>query len=231
MIKVHETRITGIYISPKATAEKELEILNHVNRIGKGRAIIMGYVIARHLQWDRKSNGRGRRLVKYASKNRWKIRPPKGLTFAVKQIGNNTIDLAKTKGLLNYVTTTTQVGTFKGSDHQPIITTILTAERPDQEKGRIPKKTRALLRLSSRATEIIKTIAPSTVKEVGQCDSIEKLHRCYDKMCRAILAPWDQTRVVTSDKFKPGWSWTMDHKARLRCKYYRKAKVRNEKDA
>lgn len=61
-VLVSGVTITGIYISPNAKEDEELQALEKIKAISKGSAIIIRDMNARHEAWDSKTNGRGRRI-------------------------------------------------------------------------------------------------------------------------------------------------------------------------
>lgn len=99
IIRVGGTNITGSYISPAAIATEEDQVLNQIKGPSTDRAIIIGEINARSTLWDKMSNARGRRLVKWAANNNWKIRTPKKPTFWAQNGVFSTLDISLMKGI------------------------------------------------------------------------------------------------------------------------------------
>lgn len=230
-IRVSGISITGMYLSPAATAVEEKEVLEGITKASRGKAIIIGDLNARSVRWDEKSNRRGRDLVKWAAKFNWKIKAPSEPTFSVRSVGVSVIDIALVKGLQTSEVTTVPTNTYKGSDHSPIYLTVRVSEKRGKERGRIPKTARALAHIVEEARAIIENNASKLVEDISQCKDITQLEQCYDNFCKRILKPWENSRVSYPDRFRMGWSTRLDHKSRLRRKYYRLAKVKNDANA
>lgn len=75
-IKAARVYITNAYISPTAKAQEEDAALNVILRESRGNSILTGDLNARHKQWDKRTNTRGRKLLIWASDHGWKIKAP-----------------------------------------------------------------------------------------------------------------------------------------------------------
>lgn len=230
-VRVHGVTITGLYIAPNAKAEEEAEALNTVQKISRGAALIIGDLNARSRDWDTKSNGRGRRLLKWARAHNWTPRAPKGHTFAIRGKGVSTIDITVMKGLSSYNVTVPPVGTFKSSDHQPITACITIPCKQIKERGKILKSMRSNPTILRKASEAFKSLIPTLIKEVKTCKSRDELEQKYNEVCEGLLKPWDEARKKIPNRYGKGWGWTLDQRSRLRQKYYRRAKVKNDEKA
>lgn len=171
-IRVFGISITGIYDSPAATATEEKEVLEGITKASRGKAIIIGDLIARSIRWDKKSNRRGRSLVKWAAKFNWKIRAPSEPTFSVRSVGVSVIDIGIVKGLQKCGVTTVPFNTYKGSDRSPIYLTVRVSEKRDTERGRIPRTARAIAHFAEKALWAIKNNASTFIEEISQCKDI-----------------------------------------------------------
>lgn len=230
-IRAKGVTVSGLYVSPKAQDEEERQALDRIRSLSRGAAVIIGDLNARHKTWDKKSNTRGRRLVKWVNTHRWNVKAPAGPTFTVRGIGASTPDIAITKGVTVQHVHAAPIGTYTGSDHQPIYLTIEKEDAQTKKVGKIPKSARNNAALLARAATKIKSSVQYIIGNVEECQSKEQLESCYDDICKLILAPWEPTRRLKPGRFRAGWSWRLDRKARLRRKFYRRAKTSNDTEA
>lgn len=228
VVRVRGVTITGMYISPGATADDEARVLSKIDRLSRGQAIIIGDLNARNRRWDTRTNARGTRLVKWAAKHNWTIRPPSTPTFLTKNNGVSTPDLAIIRGVWAGKATTLPRGAVRGSDHLPIKINITTGVNHKIESDYIPISQRSNPTACQKAQDILKASISNIEADIQRCNSKEELELLYDSVGESVISCWDHTRKIKPDRYKCGWNWSLDQKARLRRKYYRMAKVNND---
>lgn len=230
-IRLQDASLTGIYMSPCTRTEEAEEVFDKIRSVSRGAAIIIGDLNARHTMWDVKSNSKGRWLTKWTAKHRWNIGAPKDPTFFINDVGTSTLDITVSKGIPNYNVTVAPMGTFTGSDHQPISLTFTTNPERSTDQGQIPKSARTKPETLSKAKILYKSAFRDLEVSITDCTDKRKLEECYQKLCDTILSPWQGARERKPGRYRTGWCWILDQKSRLRRKYYRRAKVRNDQAA
>lgn len=97
-IRVRGVTLMELYISPQTKEVDELQFLERIKTMSGGRSVIIVDMNARHKMWDTRSNCRGRRIREWAKTHHWDINAPSRPTFAFKDEGTSTPDIALTKG-------------------------------------------------------------------------------------------------------------------------------------
>lgn len=107
-IKVREKQIVVLYISPQPSKGGFEKFLNAINSTVEGRTIIMGDLKARHTLWDKASNCKGNKLVKWGKLNDWNISTTNELTLYDPR-GETTPDIFLSKGYSSQIPLLQQV--------------------------------------------------------------------------------------------------------------------------
>ena len=123
IVRIGTLHVCGLYISPSEKTDNVLEIMNLVTKHTRGETIIIGDLNARNIAWDKRTNGRGAAMKRWATEKGWKIRAPNTPTHfppTTRRASPSIIDLTITR----HIDITRPVvcqGNWEGtSDHEPI---------------------------------------------------------------------------------------------------------------
>lgn len=226
-IRIGDTLISIIYLSPSGRDEEVIKLLDEISRSHRRKSVIMGDFNARHKEWDHASNMRGRRLVAWASRNGWVISGSGGATCYTNR-GESSPDLFLTRKCVAR-NTRCKRGWWEGnSDHVPIAATIKAL--PVIQKGEkiIPRKLRSASPILNTAREMFAKELPKCRNEIEKVETREQLEKAYEKLKVALLSPWESVRKVVPARYKPQWSGSLDRMAKQRTNAYKQAKRSNQ---
>lgn len=232
-IRHRKLTMTVLYISPKAKKEEEQIVLNRLNRISGGKAVIMGDLNSRSLKWDTTNNPRGSRLQKWAKVNGWQVKAPRSPSYRSPRV-TSTPDIFLSKGVPLSEPITVTDKSNGGSDHYPVITTTRTGHdegREQTEQRHIPRSQRSNARIIGEARKYYKEMLPKCLEKCTQAGSSDSLEEAYKIFKQIILQPWEQSRTKKPHRFKSFWNRTLDIMAKKRKKLYRKALIEGSMEA
>ena len=141
IINIAGTYLSVLYIRPNISRPSFLQCFNQIQKLTRGKSVVMGDLNARHKSWDTTTNSHGRWLVEWATSNQWHIDAPGGPTFIAHQ-GTSTVDLFLTKGVHTSGASILN-GIWDGSsDHRAVGTKIIAQPRYTLDVPRIPQNQR-----------------------------------------------------------------------------------------
>lgn len=162
LIRVQGVVIMGLYISPSATARVTRECFSDIEQCTSGPTVVIGDLNAKHRDWSRNENTRGRFIKKWAIQEGWTVNAPLGDTFTPPPSSGSspsTIDLAVLKGLRSEVAHIPE-GVWDGcSDHMPIVVKVHNqwVPAPAVTRDRISYRMRIKPEILRKAQELYTT--------------------------------------------------------------------------
>ena len=226
-IRVNGITIVALYLAPSLPKLRLLEILRHIQRIGRGPTIVLGDLNGRHPAWDMRlrtglNNTQGNTIHTWARQFGWEIRGTVAPTYEYRQ-GKSTIDIFMVKGV-SLKGPVVAYGPWDGaSDHHPVIGEINLQTLPAPRTFKIPKSLRNKDHLRTKAKEHYELVFPSLVEKIYGCSNKEQLKAAYELTEKAITYPWNQGRHHRPGRFRDFWTTELDRMATYRKKLYRKA--------
>lgn len=223
-VRVVGLMLTVIYVSPRPRKEEEVDAFSKKNSKNDCKAIVMGDLNARCLQWDSKNNPRGIRLRNWAKKHGWTVKAT-GKPSCRTSKGTSTPDIFLTKGVDMGDPQTDLTSDNVGSDHFPVLSSLKVMERRHNgtTKTHIPRKQRTNPRIVTNARELYETELNKCLEAVQNVTSSEALETAYKAFKVTVLSPWESSTRVKPRRYKNFWNSTLDSLARQRRRLYRAA--------
>lgn len=231
-VRVEGLVITAIYASPGTQVRHLRKTLNTIRYRGRGRALIMGDLNARHHNWCTRTNPRGTEIDRWSLKFNWNIIAANEPTFCNRQ-GRSNIDIALIKSASGARKPEPLKGDWDGSsDHTPVmleedgsISKISTTQRW------IPWQKRRDPEVAEESARIAAEELPQLTQEARRARTATEMENVYRKYTELISAPYVALRKTRPGRYKPFWNRDLDNLAKQRSRLYRKAKLTNlEKD-
>ncbi|KAI0562920.1 Endonuclease-reverse transcriptase [Gracilaria domingensis] len=227
-IKAQGVSTVGLYLSPAATIQQTRECLHDIEELISLPFIIMGDLNARHKDWDKKDNTRGRFLRKHAMQRAWVINTPNEATRIPEPNArreSSTIDMFIARGI-RLRRAEVNNGPWDGcSDHRPI-SAISDTEWPMNGKNQSRKVShlrRIQPELLKKAAKTFEEKIPNITKEIHVCTSVQHFESIMKKLEDTLLQPWMNAKRWTPGKPRTGWSKDIHEWSKQRSKAYRRA--------
>ena len=222
VIKVGETNIAAVYLTPRISRGDFEKCLDKVQNCTAGPVVMMGDLNCRHTTWDKKSNTQGKWLVKWAQHNKWSIHAPREPTFAAHQ-GTSTVDLVLSRGV-NVENTSVLHGIWDGcSDHFAVRTSVVGDVHYKLDFASIPQSQRRNPTYLERASEVFKAELSAFPAAITTCTTAVDLENTYEKFKEVTLRPWSDARKQRPKRFKYFWNRHLEYLKRQRSKKYKAA--------
>lgn len=216
VIRMEDITFVGCYVAPHQTHENLFKILSPITPFCKGRCILMGDFNARSTLWDAKTNPQGNFLRKWCNRLNLKISAPPQPTCR----DTSTVDLALYKGMYPGCITTATGSWSALSDHEAVICEL--HRKPPPRPIRVPQKIlQCNTRREASRREYEDTI-PKTVNSFDCASDAAALETASEEFVSATLSPWINQFSNKPPRFKPGWTYALDRKAKHRTRLLRK---------
>ncbi|PXF39626.1 RNA-directed DNA polymerase from mobile element jockey [Gracilariopsis chorda] len=217
-----EVSLSGVYASPRATPHDLTKLLDHLAAAGGPAAIVAGDFNARHTDWDKKKTQRGVALRNFVIRQHYRASIPAGATYRSKQ-GSSNVDLSVCKGLDTVCCTIKHGSWDQKSRHRLVI----TRYRQRQSGGlRIPAKVLRNQTIRKQVKEHYDAQLPALSDKAVGVQSPEELEGLMCDVVRETVQPWLRHVHRKPPRFRPGWTHTLEKKAKQKRKLLRKAAER-----
>lgn len=211
--------VVGAYIAP-CTLQPDLDRpLAIAAKWLRGPGVLVGDLNARHTQWDDFANRQGRQLYKWARTHNFLTQRPPAPTCVSYKKGSSRVDLVLKH---HHVPPCVQVlNDIKGSVRKPVTAQLATAAT--QAPRTIP-----LALINNRSTrEKVKAeyeqTLPAIITDIRNAITVVSLERNSRRLLHATAELWMRLRKPRPARFRPGWTQSLDNKAKLRSRLLKSA--------
>lgn len=222
-VRTGSVMIAMVYLSPSATDDESIDVINRIANLHRGEGVIMGDLNARHTNWDHATNRRGRRLIAWARRRSWDINGPDGSSCRTNR-GSSSPDLIMTKRCQSADTRCLPGAWQDVSDHVPVAATIKATPLLLKQEKRIAPKLRSIDAITSKAAQVFKAELPRHVEAIKAVQTADQLEKAYADFRQTMLKPWESARRSVPGRYKSHWTKGLDWLAKQRAKAYRKAR-------
>lgn len=206
--------IVAVYISPTIEPSQFQECLEHIRHMAQGSAIVVGDFNARHTTWDTATNRYGLRFSRWAAKCNFKVAAPCVPTCYTTRGGSSTVDLLLYRAL---VASPPETGSFScKSDHRPVHTAIALSTPASVDT--IPLSLIQNVTVQQRIVRDYNSQIPPIVQKIQQAKTPVEIETASKQLAAKIVEPWARFRKPRPDRYRPGWTASLDKMAKQRTK-------------
>lgn len=221
-------KLIGTYVRPALSAGAFQGFLDSLSRESRGEAMICGDFNARNTAWDHATNTHGKKLAAWASAHNFKIAAPPSPSCYPNSGGASCVDLLLHRS--HRVETTRPVvlpGAWnQHSDHRLLYCEIIP--RPNDSPTRIPPTILHKAEARAAARDHYETTLPASLDRIRNASTPAGLEEATAHLQDELLRPWQQWFTRRPQRFRPGWTHTLDKLARRRTTMTRNKKEPEE---
>ncbi len=214
-ISALRTPVIATYLSPKAPPSVLQAYTTQLSRLARGSSIIIGDFNARAKEWDSSSNAQGIFFRNYCARSRFQIHAPRCPTFCNPDTGSiSCIDLALSRNLaLQQVKAHSFI---HASDHRAL--TFVFSLSNARTVDHIPLTIIENPQFSARISEQYADQLPLILNQLKQARNGANLNTAARALEKHTIEPWCNLRNPPPGRRRPGWTTSLDKKAKQRTK-------------
>lgn len=208
--------LVACYVRPKTPPQEFANFLAIITKHLRGPGLLVGDLNARNLAWDDKINGPGIALQRWAQRhNFYTCRPPKPTLCTTS--GTSRVDVILYRGPVT--PSLTVWDSTMHSDHRPLLAHISQQDRTELRPP--PLSALSNVHCRDRARDWYQRNLPPIIRALQQCSSPASLTINSRRLAETTLAPWKDLSPPRPARFRPGWSLSLDRKAKRRKRLLR----------
>lgn len=205
------TPVLGAYVVPHIAKPDFSRFLEIAHRCLKGPGVLLGDLNARHAQWDDTYNCAGRQLQKWARLHNFQTQRPPTPTLRNPRV-SSWVDLVFHR---HSVPPSIQVlPETPRSDHRPVTATLAATHATPQYT--IPLSLVNNSTCCAKVKRRYEQTLPPIIEALKNTTTVASLEINSRRLNEAVITPWIQMGKAKTSTVRPGWTQSLDRKAKLR---------------